>query len=132
MDRRKNDAAQSVADFASSVRETRRSFEDRPNIAAFFDSAAEGLDQLAETIRERSFAEMFNEAEVVMRRRPTLVAAARPHHGVPVRALHQGVRPGPARGRAPERASPARPEPRVPPPYGGQGARNRDFRGQDI
>ena len=131
VDRRKNDAAQSVADFASSVRETRRSFEDRPNIAAFFDSAAEGLDQLAETIRERSFVEMFNEAEVVMRRRPTLVAAAGLTTGFLfarfIKASAQDLREAERRNERPRR-----PEQRVPPPYGGQGARNRDFRGQDI
>ena len=133
VDRRKNDAAQSVADFAGSIRETRRSFEDRPNIAAFFDSAAEGLDQLADTIRERSFAEIFNEAEVVMRRRPTLVAAAGLTTGFLfarfIKASAQDMREMERRNRT---AAPRRPEQRVPPPYGGQGARNRDFRGQDI
>jgi len=75
VDRRKDDVAQSVTDFASSLRESTRSFEDRPNIQAFVDGAAEGLDQLADTIRSRSFAEIFNEMEHVVRRRPTAVAA---------------------------------------------------------
>lgn len=76
VDRRKDDVARSVADFATSLRESTSSFEDRPNIRAFVDSAAEGLDQLADTIRQRSFADIFNQAEDIMRRRPAAVAAA--------------------------------------------------------
>ena len=75
VDRRKDDLAQSVADFANTLRESTRSFEDRPNIQAFVDGASEGLEELAETIRGRSFAEIFDEVEHVMRRRPTAVAA---------------------------------------------------------
>ena len=75
VDRRKDDVAQSVTEFASSLRESTRSFEDRPNIQAFVDGAAEGLDQLADSIRARSFAEIFNDVEDVVRRRPTVVAA---------------------------------------------------------
>lgn len=75
VDKRKDDVAQSVADFATSLKESTRSFEDRPNIQAFVDGAAQGLDQLAGTIRERSFAEIFNEVESVMRRRPAAFAA---------------------------------------------------------
>jgi ElaB/YqjD/DUF883 family membrane-anchored ribosome-binding protein len=75
VDRRKDDVAQSVADFATSLRESTTSFDDRPNIRAFVDSAAEGLDQLAGSIRERSFADIFNQAEDVVRQRPAAVAA---------------------------------------------------------
>ena len=75
VDRRKDDVAQSVTDFASSLREATNTFDDRPNIRAFVDSAAEGLDQLAGSIRERSFAEIFNEVEDVVRQRPAAVAA---------------------------------------------------------
>lgn len=74
-DRRKSDVAQSVADFANSLRGSTQSFQDRPNIQAVVDSAAEGLDHLAETIRERSFADIFNDVENVARRRPATVAA---------------------------------------------------------
>jgi hypothetical protein len=75
VDRRKNDVAQSVADFATSLRESTASFDDRPNIQAFVDSAAEGLDQLADSIRQRSFADIYGDIEDVMRRRPAAVAA---------------------------------------------------------
>ena len=133
VDRRKNDAAQSVSDFATSLRETRRSFEDRPNIAAFFDSATEGLEQLSDTIRERSFAEIFNEVEVAMRRRPTLVAAASLTAGFMFARFIKASAEGMRDQRQQDAYARARPSgQRMPPPYGGQGARNRDFRGQDI
>lgn len=70
VDRRKADVAQSVADLATSLRESTSSFEERPNIQAVVDSAAVGLEQLADTIRERSFAEIFSDAERVIRQRP--------------------------------------------------------------
>jgi hypothetical protein len=76
VDRRKDDAAQSVADLAQSLRDACKQFEERPNITAFVESAAGGLDELAETIRERSFNEIFGDVEEVVRRRPAAVAAA--------------------------------------------------------
>jgi uncharacterized membrane protein YgcG len=76
VDRRKNDAAQSVADVANSLREATKPFDDRPNIRAFADTAADGLDQLAESIRERSFEDIYGEVEEVIRRRPLAVGAA--------------------------------------------------------
>jgi len=75
VDRRKDDIAQSVADFATSLRESTHSFDERPNIRAVVDTAAEGLEQLAESIRERSFSDIFNDFEDVVRRRPATVAA---------------------------------------------------------
>ncbi|WP_200901972.1 hypothetical protein [Microvirga vignae] len=72
---RKDDIAQSVADFATSLRESTHSFDERPNIRAVVDSAADGLEQLAESIRDRSFADIFNDFEDVVRRRPATVAA---------------------------------------------------------
>jgi hypothetical protein len=73
--RRKDDIAQSVADFATSLRESTHSFDERPNIRAVVDSAADGLEQLAGSIRDRSFADIFNDFEDVVRRRPATVAA---------------------------------------------------------
>ena len=75
VDRRKDDIAQSVADFATSLRESTHSFDERPNIRAVVDTAAEGLEQLADSIRDRSFADIFNDFEGVVRRRPATVAA---------------------------------------------------------
>src|ERR687893_503534 len=74
-DRRKDDIAQSVADFATTLRESTHSFDERPNIRAVVDTAAEGLEQLADSIRERTFADFFNEFEDMVRRRPATVAA---------------------------------------------------------
>lgn len=76
VDHRKDDAANSVADLAQSLRDACQQFEERPNIRAFVDSAAEGLDQLAETIRSRSFNEIFDGVEDTVRRRPATVALA--------------------------------------------------------
>ena len=73
---RKSEAARSVADLAQSIRDSGRTFDDRPNIRAFFDSAAEGLDDLAGTIEKRSFGEFYEEAEAFARRSPVAVAAA--------------------------------------------------------
>ncbi|HEY8565893.1 MAG TPA: hypothetical protein VIL65_10360 [Beijerinckiaceae bacterium] len=74
-DKRKDDAAQSVADLASSLRESTKAFDDRPNIKAFVDTAAEGLDQLADSIRTRSVTDLYGEVEQTMRQRPGAVAA---------------------------------------------------------
>lgn len=75
-DQRKNEAAQSVADIAASLRETGRSFAERPNIQAFVGSAADGLDQLAGSIRDRSFADLYTEVESYARRAPVTVGVA--------------------------------------------------------
>jgi len=75
MDHRKDAVAESVTDLATSLREATSSFEDRPNIRAFADSAAEGLEQFAGSIRDRSFIDIFNEMEDVVRERPAVVAA---------------------------------------------------------
>jgi len=76
VDRRKSDAAQSVRDLAESLRTSSKTFQERPNIRAVFDSAADGLDQLADSVRSRSFAELYEDVEEAMRRRPATVAAA--------------------------------------------------------
>jgi len=76
VDQRKDDLAQSVADLANALREASKPFEDRPNIRAFVDNAAEGLEQLADTVRERSVAEIYADVEDVLRRRPAAVAVA--------------------------------------------------------
>jgi ElaB/YqjD/DUF883 family membrane-anchored ribosome-binding protein len=73
--RRKDDIAQSVADFATSLRDSTHSFDERPNIRAVVDSAADGLEQLADSIRERTFSDIFNDFEEVVRQRPATVAA---------------------------------------------------------
>ena len=76
VDRRKGDAAQSVTDLAKTLRDSSKTFDDRPNIKAFFDSAADGLDQLGTSIQERSFSEFYEDAEALARRSPVAVAVA--------------------------------------------------------
>ena len=51
-----------------------KDFDDRPNIKAFFDSAADGLSQLGGSIESRSFADFYSEAEAFARRAPVAVA----------------------------------------------------------
>lgn len=74
-DQRKNDAAKSVSDIASSIRGTGQGFEDRPNIKAFVDSAADGLESFADGLRERSFADIYGDIEGYARRSPMTVGA---------------------------------------------------------
>jgi hypothetical protein len=76
VDQRKDEVAQSIAGFASSLREATKEFDDRPGIREFVDSAAGGLEQVADSIRERSFNEIFELGEDMVRRRPGAVAVA--------------------------------------------------------
>lgn len=73
---RKGEAARSVSDLAHSLRDSGRTFDDRPNVKAFFDSAAEGLDDLAGSIETRSFSDFYEDAEAFARRSPVAVAVA--------------------------------------------------------
>ena len=75
VEQRKGAVAQSVADLARALREASQPFDDRPNIKAFVDNAAGGLDQLADTIRSRGVAEIYSDVEDILRRRPAAVAA---------------------------------------------------------
>lgn len=74
-DRRKNSVAQSVSDIADSIRETGEGFGDKPNIHAFTKAAADGLEDLSEQISQKSFGELYTDAERFARARPMVVAA---------------------------------------------------------
>ena len=74
-DQRKDTAAQSIADLASSLRETGNSFEEQPSLKAFVGTAADGLEQIATGIRDRSFAEIYADIESVARRQPLTFGA---------------------------------------------------------
>jgi hypothetical protein len=76
VDQRKNELAQSVVGFAQSLRESAGSLGERPNIRALVDSAAGGLEQLAENMRGRSFGDMLDGVEGAVRRRPAVAAMA--------------------------------------------------------
>lgn len=76
LERRKESAVQSIDDVAHTLRDSGETFEDRPNIRLFVDSAADGLEHLADEIRDRSFIEIYADVEEFARRRPTLFAGA--------------------------------------------------------
>lgn len=139
VDRRKGDAAQSVSDLAQALRDSGGKLEQQPNVKAFFDSAAEGLEQLSGSIRERSFEDFYSEIESVARRRPAAVAvatfltgflaarfiraSAHPSHGLAGRdTFARGPEVGAERARAAAAAAAGRPAD----PYG---ARYRDVPG---
>lgn len=71
---RKSDVAQSVHGVAKSLRDSGRTLEDRPHVKAFFDSAADGLEQLGGSIESRSLSDFYAEAESFARRAPVAVA----------------------------------------------------------
>lgn len=75
-DQRKDSAAQSIADIASSLRDTGGGFEDRPNLKAFVGSAADGLEQLSTSLKDRSFADIYGDIESYARRQPVVFGAA--------------------------------------------------------
>ena len=80
-DQRKDTAAQSIADLASSLRETGNSFEEQPSLKAFVGTAADGLEQIATGIRDRSFAEIYADIESVARRQPLTCGAGAANAG---------------------------------------------------
>jgi hypothetical protein len=75
VDQRKDHLAQSVADLANTLRESGGGF-DQPSIRAIVESAAGGLEQLAENMRARSFGDIVDNVETLVRRRPAVAAIA--------------------------------------------------------
>ncbi len=74
VERRKGEAAQSVQDLARSLRGSGKDMSDKPHVRAFFDSAADGLEQLGTSIERRSLSDFYGEAESLARRAPVAVA----------------------------------------------------------
>lgn len=74
VEQRKTEAAQSVQGIARSLRDSGQGFENQPNVRAFFDGAAEGLEQLGGSIESRSLSDIYREAESFARRAPVAVA----------------------------------------------------------
>jgi hypothetical protein len=70
---RKVDLARSVSDVAGAIRVSSSGFAEQPHVKAFFDSAAEGIEELSEEISRRTFAELYDE---IARRRPGVTFAA--------------------------------------------------------
>ena len=76
VEKRKADAARVVSDVGDAIRETGTGFDGLPQLKEFFDQAALGVDEFAETIAHRSFGEMYDEVHAAVRRRPALATAA--------------------------------------------------------
>ncbi|MGH1571306.1 hypothetical protein ACRAWG_12185 [Methylobacterium sp. P31] len=76
VERRKADAARVVSDVGVAIRDTGNNFDGLPQVKAFFDQAALGVDELAGDISHRSFGEMYDEVHAAVRRRPALATAA--------------------------------------------------------
>lgn len=74
--KRKGDAVGAISDIADAIRTSGNGFDNNPNIKAFFDQAAEGVNELADGIARRSFADLFDEFEAAARRRPLLAGVA--------------------------------------------------------
>lgn len=74
VERRKTDTAQSVHALAQTIRKSGRDLGDKPNVRAFFDTAADGLEQLGSSIERRSLNDFYGEAEALARRAPVAVA----------------------------------------------------------
>jgi hypothetical protein len=75
VDQRKDDLAQSVVGLARTLRDSGGAF-DQPSIRAIVESAAGGLEQLADNIRSRSFGTIIDDVEGMVRRRPAAAAIA--------------------------------------------------------
>jgi hypothetical protein len=75
VDKRKDDAVRLVSDIGEAIRDTGTSFDSLPQLQEFFDQAALGVDELAESISRRSFSEMYDEVHAAARRRPVLATA---------------------------------------------------------
>ena len=73
--RQKNGIANAISDAAEGLRDTADTLEDRPNVRAIVDQASASLEDIAERIREMSFADLYEEAETYARTHPILVAA---------------------------------------------------------
>ncbi|SDA34135.1 hypothetical protein SAMN02799622_05711 [Methylobacterium sp. UNC378MF] len=97
VENRKADAARLVSDVGDALRDTGSNFDGLPQLKEFFDQAALGVDELAESISRRSFSEMYDEVHAAIRRRPALATAAAVLAGFALfRALNsQKVRPIP-------------------------------------
>ena len=76
VDQRKDTVAQAMVDLANTIRESGSAFEDRPSIHAVVESAAGGLEQLADNIKAQSVADIFGSVEEMVRRRPAAAAVA--------------------------------------------------------
>lgn len=73
---RKQDAVRAVSDVAAGIHEAGAAFTDAPRLKAFFDNAAEGVEELSGDIGRRTVGELYDEVEAAVRRRPGVALAA--------------------------------------------------------
>lgn len=73
--RRKAGTADTISEIAGTLRETGSRLEDSPNLMSMVNNAAESLDDIAGKIRNRSFGDLYRDAEDFARERPMTVAA---------------------------------------------------------
>jgi len=73
---RKQDAVRAVSDVAAGIREAGAAFADAPRLKAFFDTAAEGVEELSADIGRRTVGQLYDEVEAAVRRRPGVALAA--------------------------------------------------------
>lgn len=75
LDGRKNNAADSMTEAAKVLRTSaQQAFGDRSAINAAASTAAGRVERFADTLRDRSAAEIVHDVEAALRRRPTTVA----------------------------------------------------------
>ena len=93
--RRKQDAVRVVSDVAGAIRGAGAGFEDAPNVKAFFDSAAEGVEELSADIGRRTVSELYDELDAAARRQPAVTLAVAAVAGFALYRLLSvsGVRP---------------------------------------
>lgn len=65
-----------VSDVGVAIHDTGTNFDGLPQLKAFFDRAAVGVDELPQDVSHRSFGEMYDEIHAAARRRPALATAA--------------------------------------------------------
>ena len=61
---------------AEAIRASGSGFAEQPNVKAFFDSAAEGIEEFSEGISHRTFSELYDEVDAAVRRHPGVTVAA--------------------------------------------------------
>ena len=75
-EKRKADVARAVSDIADAIRGSGTDFASYPHVKAFFDNAAEGVEEFSGEISRRTFGEIYDEVEAAVRRRPGVTVAA--------------------------------------------------------
>ncbi|MCJ2127287.1 hypothetical protein [Methylobacterium sp. E-045] len=75
-EKRKADVSRVVSDVAEAIRASSADFGSHQHVKAFFDSAADGIQELSEKIDQRTFGEIYGEVEATVRRNPSVTVAA--------------------------------------------------------